>query len=106
MTANPKRSLTALAAVLVLGGLTAGCGKMGALDKPAPLWGAAEKAKYNAERRAASAKANRPSKPGSVQENVDPATSTATVHQTPAPGSNPNPSDGPTGPGFPGSGPQ
>jgi predicted small lipoprotein YifL len=106
MSASRKVSITALAAVFVLSGALAGCGKMGELERPAPLWGAKEKAKYDAEKRAAAATAHKPSKPGSVQENADPATSTATTRQSPQKGSNPDPFGGPSGPGFPNSGPQ
>jgi hypothetical protein len=106
MTASRKFSVTALAAVFVLSAGLAGCGKMGELEKPAPLWGAKEKAKYEAEKRAASASANKPSKPGSVQENADPATSSANTRQQPQKGTNPDPFGGPSGPGFPNSGPQ
>ncbi len=101
-----KFTVVALAAVLATGGLLAGCGKQGDLDQPAPLWGAKAKADYEARHRAASAEANKTSRPGSVQENADPATSSATTRQSPQAGSNPDPFGGPSGPGFPNSGPQ
>ena len=106
MTASRKLSMTALAAVLLAAGALSGCGKQGALERPAPLWGAEAKAKYEAEHRAASAAANKTTKPNTVQENTDPATSSATTRQTPQKGTNPDPFGGPSGPGFPNSGPQ
>lgn len=96
-----------LTAVLAAGGLSlAACGKQGELERPAPMWGAAEKAKYEADQRAAGATGNKASNPGSNGENIDPATSSATSRQVPVKGSNPDPFGGPSGPGFPNSGPQ
>jgi hypothetical protein len=94
----------ALAAPLGLGA----CGKLGDLEQPAPLFGEAAKAKYEAEKRAAAVNgndANRPSAPGTNRENIDPASSGGTSRQPPIPGTNPDPFGGPSGPGFPGSGP-
>jgi hypothetical protein len=49
---SPKFALAALApALLVL----AGCGKVGALDQPAPLWGEKAKAEYRAQKAAEAA---------------------------------------------------
>lgn len=90
------------ASVLVL----AACGKQGALERPAPMFNDAQRAAYDAQRRAAaSAVANQPSRPGSVQENIDPATTDATSRQSPIRGTSPDPFSGPSGPGFPNSGP-
>ena len=103
-----SRSLViALALALPLVG-AAGCGKLGDLEQPAPLFGEAAKAKYEAERRAAAARANdnnRPSVTGTNRENIDPASNNDTSMRAPIQGTNPNPFGGPSGPGFPGSGP-
>jgi hypothetical protein len=77
--------------------LLAACGKQTPLERPGPMFGAPA--------RADAASANRPSEPGSVQENLDPATSSATTRQSRIPGTNPDPFSGPSGPGFPNSGP-
>lgn len=83
----------------VLGALTlTGCGKQTELQRPGPLYGPAARAD-------ASADANKPSAPGSVKENQDPASSSATTRQSRIPGTNPDPFSGPSGPGFPNSGP-
>lgn len=53
-------TLRPLAFALILsiaGASLAGCGRLGDLERPAPLWGAAEKAKYEAEKKAAEEKA-------------------------------------------------
>jgi predicted small lipoprotein YifL len=83
----------------------AACGKQGALERPAPMFNAQKKAAYQAERAAASAQANQPSRPGSVRENIDPATTNATSKASPIPGTSPDPFNGPSGPGFPNAGP-
>lgn len=83
----------------------AACGKQGALERPAPMFNSAERAAYEAQRAAASAEANQPSRPTSVRENIDPATTNATSRQSPIKGTNPDPFGGPSGPGFPNSGP-
>lgn len=83
----------------VLGALTlTDCGKQTELQRPGPLYGPAARAD-------ASANANKPSAPGSVKENQDPASSSATTRQSRIPGTNPDPFSGPSGPGFPNSGP-
>lgn len=83
----------------VLGALTlTGCGKQTELQRPGPLYGPDARAD-------ASANANKPSAPGSVKENQDPASSSATTRQSRIPGTNPDPFSGPSGPGFPNSGP-
>lgn len=82
------------------------CGKQGALERPAPMFGSAARAAYDAQRAAASAQANQPSQPGSVRENIDPATTNATSREAPIRGANPDPFGGPSGPGFPGAGPR
>ncbi|MEI6281966.1 MAG: hypothetical protein WCP82_04515 [Alphaproteobacteria bacterium] len=83
----------------VLGALTlTGCGKQIELQRPGPLYGPVARAD-------ASANANKPSAPGSVKENQDPASSSATTRQSRIPGTNPDPFSGPSGPGFPNSGP-
>lgn len=64
------------------------CGKVGDLERPAPLWGPKERAKAEAEKRAASEAANKPSRPGSLQEVRDPASSSATIRQQPIAGTN------------------
>jgi len=86
-----------IAAVLSALTLT-GCGKQTELQRPGPLYGPAARAD-------ASANANKPSAPGSVKENQDPASSSATTRQSRIPGTNPDPFSGPSGPGFPNSGP-
>lgn len=86
------------AAALTASLALAACGKQTALERPGPLFGATP--------RADAANANRPSQPGSVRENLDPASSGGTSKQSPIPGTNPNPFGGPSGPGFPGSGPE
>ena len=96
-------------ALIVLMGASAlilsACGKQGALERPAPMFNNAERAAYEARRAAASAEANQPSQPNSVRENIDPATTAATSRQSPIRGTSPDPFGGPSGPGFPGSGP-
>lgn len=87
--------------ILLICGLAAlalsACGKQAPLERPpAPLFGKA---------RADAGNPNRPSEPGSVRENKDPATSSGTNRQSPIPGSAPSPFGGPSAPGFPGSGP-
>lgn len=100
--------ILALALATPAAGL-AGCGKLGDLEQPAPLFGDAAKAKYEADRRAAAARnagdANAPSTPGTNRENIDPASSNATSRNAPIQGTNPNPFGGPSGPGFPAAGP-
>ena len=79
-----KLTMLAMAATFALG-LTA-CGKVGDLERPRPLGAPAPDA-------------NAPSKPKSVGERADPATSTGTIPQSPLPNapqdpfgrSNPNP---------------
>lgn len=44
-----------LAIILIAGGALAGCAKVGALDRPAPLFGETAKAHYRAEQAAAAA---------------------------------------------------
>jgi hypothetical protein len=99
--------IVALALAIPAVGLSA-CGKLGDLEQPAPMFGDAAKAKYEADRRAGAAKAadnNRPSNPGTNRENIDPASSNATSRDAPIRGTNPNPFGGPSGPGFPAAGP-
>lgn len=86
-----KRALI-LAALFLAPALTA-CGKTGDLERPGPMWGPderppAERAKENADRRAASAQANKAAKPGGDQEVRDPASSTANIRQQPIAGTN------------------
>ena len=98
-----------LATMVLLGAsalILAACGKQGQLERPAPMFASAqERAAYEARRAAASAQANQPSRPGSVRENIDPATATGTSKQSPIRGTNPDPFNGPSGPGFPAAGP-
>jgi hypothetical protein len=90
---KPLTLAVALGAALLL----AACGKQTPLQRPGPMFGLPE--------RANPANANRPSEPGSVQENLDPASSRATTRESRIPGTNPDPFSGPSGPGFPNSGP-
>jgi hypothetical protein len=85
--------LALTACALILGA----CGKQTTLERPRPLFGVPA--------RAETARANEPARPGSVEENQDPASSSATTRQARIPGTNPNPFGGPSGPGFPASGP-
>ena len=99
--------IVALALAVPAAGLSA-CGKLGDLEQPAPMFGDAAKAKYEADRRAAAITAddnNRPSTPGTNRENIDPASSNASSRNAPIQGTNPNPFGGPSGPGFPAAGP-
>ena len=97
----------ALIALMGLSALSlAACGKQGQLERPAPMFmSAQERAAYEARRAAASAEANQPSRPTSVRENIDPATTNATSKQSPMRGTSPDPFNGPSGPGFPAAGP-
>lgn len=80
---------------LVLAGMTlAACGSLGEPERPAPS-DPAKRAAWEAERRAASAEANRPAKRGSDKEILDPATAGGTARDTPIGGSNPDPFAGP-----------
>ncbi len=94
-------TLMVLAALAVS---AAACGKQGELERPAPLWDAQKKAAWQAERRAASAQANQPARPGGDQEIRDPASANRTVRQAPLPGQN-DPFGGQTAKGFPGATP-
>jgi hypothetical protein len=102
MSLSPRLSLALTLAGAVL---LSGCGKLGDLERPAPLFGAKEKAQYESDKREAAAKAHQQSQAGSVGEVADPATSTASQRQAPIFGTVPDPSGGPSGPGFPNSGP-
>jgi len=95
-----------LALALLTAATLSGCGRMGDLERPGPLWGPDDRAKEEAAQRAASAAANRPSKPGSDEEVRDPATSSATIRQQPIAGSPSDPLGGPSAQGMPNSGPQ
>lgn len=97
-----------MGAALLATPLLSGCGKLGDLERPAPMFGDAAKARYEAEKRAAAVSgndANRPAVAGTNRDNIDPAATDATSRQAPIPGTNPDPFGGPSGPGFPGSGP-
>ena len=99
--------IVALALAIPAVGLSA-CGKLGDLEQPAPMFGDAAKAKYEADRRAAAINGDdpsQPSTPGTNREHIDPASSNATSRNAPIPGTNPNPFGGPSGPGFPAAGP-
>ena len=91
-------TVAALAASALTLAMLNGCGKQADLQRPGPLFGPAARAD-------AGANANKPSAPGSLKENQDPATSSATTRQSRIPGTNPDPFSGPSGPGFPNSGP-
>ncbi len=80
-----NRSLLILAAAAATVTL-AGCGKQGPLERPAPMWGAAAKARYDAEK--SSSEANQPSAPKSTREQMDPATANRPVGETQLPGIN------------------
>jgi hypothetical protein len=101
-----KIKAAALLVLLLAAPAVTACGKVGDLDRPAPLWGPDERAKEEAAKRAASTEANKPSKPGSVRENADPASSNGNTRQSPLPGAPSDPFGGPSAPGMPGSGPQ
>ncbi|MDB5454886.1 MAG: hypothetical protein JWP92_471 [Caulobacter sp.] len=89
-------------AILALAALTlAACGKQGDLERPAPLWNPAKKAAFDAQRRAASAQANQPARPGGAQENMDPASSARTIRAAPLGGTHSDPFGGPSAAGFP-----
>ncbi|MBO9708466.1 MAG: hypothetical protein J7521_09660 [Caulobacter sp.] len=83
----------------------AACGKQAPLERPAPLWNAQKKAAFEAERRAASAQANKPARPNGTQENMDPASSNRTTRAAPLGGTQSDPFGGPSGAGFPSSQP-
>ena len=100
---NMGRPLTALV-LAALAATAAACGRQGEQERPAPLWDAQKKAAWQAERRAASAQANQPARPGGDQEIRDPASSNRTVRQAPLPGQN-DPFGGQTAKGFPGATP-
>jgi hypothetical protein len=79
---------------LMLAGVAlAGCGSLGELEAPQDP---AKRAAFEAERRAAVARANRPSDPRSDEELADPATSRGNTRESPIGG---GPSDPFAGPG-------
>lgn len=100
MTLRPLALLTLAALAVSASALTA-CGKQAELERPAPMWDAAKKAAWEAERRAASASANQPARVGGTQEIMDPASSNRTVRAAPLAGTAPNPFGGPSAAGFP-----
>ena len=103
-----SRRLAALAGLglLAVAGL-AGCGKQGALERPAPLFGSRARAEYEAERAQeardeAQRNAQRPATqpgpgepPRSTREVLDPNQRLAPASAAPLPGA-PNPFGGPT----------
>lgn len=95
-------AIVTLAAVAIS---ASACGKQAELERPAPLWNAQKKAAYEAERRAASAQANKPARPNGAQENMDPASSNRTTRAAPLGGTQSDPFGGPSGAGFPSSQP-
>jgi uncharacterized protein len=103
-----NRSLMGLTALaLSTSSLLSGCGKMGELQPPAPRNQVAEaRAAAASHPSTASNAANKPSRAGSVAENVDPATSEASIRQVRLPGSSADPFGGPVASGFPSSGPR
>jgi argininosuccinate lyase len=101
MTLRRPTTLFVLAALAVT---AAACGKQGTLERPAPLWDAQKKAAWEAERRAGSAQANQPARPGGAQEVRDPASSNRTIKAAPLPGTK-DPFGGPSAKGFPGATP-
>jgi predicted small lipoprotein YifL len=99
-----RRPITTVLVLAALAATAAACGKQGTLDRPAPLWDAQKKAAWEAERRAASAQANQPARPGGAQEVRDPASSNRTIREAPLPGTK-DPFGGPSAKGFPGATP-
>jgi hypothetical protein len=73
------------------------CGKVGSLDRPAPLYGERAKAQYRAEQRAAAAKAKSDREEGQPEalpgdKSSDPYANPAPARSVPIEGTNPNPS--------------
>ena len=88
MIRSPTPWLLAGAAALAL----AGCGKQGDLERPAPLWGA-KRAQYEAEQRAAAAKAREAGNATAGQPGPDqPAPPLLPPRSAPMPGSKSDPS--------------
>jgi hypothetical protein len=105
---NPVRTLAAAAAMplaLILALATGGCGRVGTLDQPAPLYGAKAKADYEA-RKAADAARAKAGKDADEPEPLAPDTppisapagGPANLRVSPAPGMRPAPNaPGPQG---------
>lgn len=72
----------------------AGCGSLGELERPAPM-DPAKRAAWEAQRRAGSASANKPSAPKSNEEILDPATSRGNTRESPIGGAPNDPFAGP-----------
>ena len=94
-------ALVTLAALALSSAGLAGCGKQAELERPAPLWNAQKRAAYEAQRREASAQANKPARANGTQENIDPASSNRTTRAAPLGGAKSDPFSGPSGAGFP-----
>ena len=93
MTMKRFSGALVLAAALLIAPVLTACGKTGELERPGPMWGPderdpADRAKDEADRRAASQQANKAAKPGGDQEVRDPASSTANIRQQPIAGTN------------------
>jgi hypothetical protein len=90
---RPAASVVLIAAL----GLTA-CGKVGALDQPAPLYGEKAKAQYQAEQAAAAAaraqKDNGPPDPINPDKTYNPYADPGPQRAQPIQGQNPSPSGG------------
>jgi len=87
--------MTRLPLLIALALVLAGCGKVGNLDQPAPLYGEQSKAKYAAQQKAAAeAKAKKESnEPEPLpDQQYDPTKDVATQRAAPVPGTNPDPS--------------
>ncbi len=80
--------------LVLAGAALAGCGSLGELERPAPM-DPAKRAAWEAERRAASANANRPSNPKSARELSDPASSRGNTRESPLGGAPNDPFAGP-----------
>ncbi|MGI8841098.1 MAG: hypothetical protein ACR2F8_10030 [Caulobacteraceae bacterium] len=77
------------------------CGKVGALDQPAPLYGEKAKADYQAKQEAAAAKAKKDDQPDAVtpDKTYDPNADPSPQRTLPIQGTNPSP-NGPPPPGV------
>ncbi|MDE2487384.1 MAG: hypothetical protein KGO51_08300 [Alphaproteobacteria bacterium] len=92
MSRQTSASLGALAAVIALSAGLAGCGKMGSLDRPGPLFGHGQPV----------AQGRQQQDPNRPVQTVDPRDETATPappRTLPIPGQSPNPWANPPNPG-------
>lgn len=98
MTRSPHILVTA--AILVLGA----CGKVGALDQPAPLYGAKAKAEYDARKQASADKAQAKKDQGEIErlpteKRYDPNADPSPSRVVPVTGERPAP-NAPSAPGV------